>query len=143
MAIALAAAGGSRTASSFLSLVPPWPHPSFFSFFALHPHGPATYVLVAIPSALITSQQDGARISNGIKVERRRREKSQDNVWNLPSECGICKQTECSHCPYEQSPELLCQKNVGVSLLSLPEPIRRGDVENIQPPQFLIFHVCA
>ena len=48
----------------------------------------ATSVLVVMPSALIASQQDGARVSNGIKVERRKKEKRQCvesalKVWNL------------------------------------------------------------
>lgn len=60
----------------------------FFFLFAPHPHDPATCMLVVIPSALITSQQDGAMVSNGVKAKRGRREPRQCvesalKVWNL------------------------------------------------------------
>lgn len=80
--------------------------PSFFfpPFFAPHPHNPSTCVLAVIPSALIASQQDGARVSSGVKAETRRG-KSHCRVWNLSSGCGIWRQTKFSHCPDEQPPK--------------------------------------
>lgn len=79
-------------------------------------YGPATYLLIIGPSALIASQLDWDRVFKFIKGEGRRKKASQDNVRNLSSECGMYTQTEFSHSLDEQSPGLLCLKNACMSL---------------------------
>lgn len=136
MAIPLGAPRGSCPHPQFPLFTSPVA-PSFFSpFYAPHPHGPATCVLVVVPSTLIASQQDGAGVSRGVHTERRRE--------TATAGCGICPQSAESankpnfHTVHMNNPWSPYAKKC-LPLFTIParaqKEVGRG-VEHSQPPPF-------